>query len=182
MIFIVCFILNLPFVIHCLKKLASKAIKTMTKSIKVTRDRCLTTNGRRHIPLPTGPYQNVGFRDIMIGFSRISGIMVRLYYPAADNVPIKSQHLMWPNWLPHENYREGLMSVGGINWSPFKKILRWYTGDVFIPALPKAKPMKDRKMPLIVFSHGVGACRSSYSALCLDLASHGFIVAGKNSS
>lgn len=149
----------------------------MTKTIKVTRDRCLTTNGRRHIPLPTGPYQNVGFRDIMIGFSRISGIMVRLYYPAADTVPIKSQHLMWPNWLPHENYREGLMSVGGINWSPFKKILRWYTGDVFIPALPKAKPMKDRKMPLIVFSHGVGACRSSYSALCLDLASHGFIVA-----
>ncbi|CAG0918536.1 unnamed protein product [Notodromas monacha] len=34
-----------------------------------------------------------------------------------------------------------------------------------------------RKFPVVVFSHGLGQCRSSYSVLCSHLASHGFVVA-----
>ena len=33
------------------------------------------------------------------------------------------------------------------------------------------------KFPAIVFSHGLGAMRTSYSTVCCDLASHGYIVA-----
>ena len=31
--------------------------------------------------------------------------------------------------------------------------------------------------PVVVFSHGLGAMRTTYSAICSDIASHGYIVA-----
>lgn len=107
------------------------------------RNRELMTNDRHHVPLPSGPYKTIGVRDIMIGFSKRTGFMVRLYYPAEDQSrDIRSQYLWWPNWLPHENYREGYLAVGGIKSSLLQKALKWYSGECFIPAIVKAKPLR----------------------------------------
>ena len=56
-----------------------------------------------------------------------------------------------------------------------------------IPALYGVPLEKDREVnqstnqmppiPVIVFSHGLGGMRTTYSGICCDLASHGYIVA-----
>jgi platelet-activating factor acetylhydrolase len=40
-------------------------------------------------------------------------------------------------------------------------------------------PAKEEQQPfpVIVFSHGLTGCRTSYSAICSELSSHGFVVA-----
>lgn len=36
---------------------------------------------------------------------------------------------------------------------------------------------KEIRFPVIVFSHGLGAMRTVYSAICIDMASHGYVIA-----
>ena len=46
-----------------------------------------------------------------------------------------------------------------------------------MPASQGAPLKTSTLLPLIVFSHGTGGTRKSYSAACCDLASHGYLVA-----
>jgi len=50
-------------------------------------------------------------------------------------------------------------------------------GGQCIPALYGAPLKTSIPLPVIVFSHGVAGMRTTYSAVCCDLASHGYLVA-----
>ncbi|CAG2173792.1 unnamed protein product, partial [Oppiella nova] len=77
----------------------------MPAKLKSSRNRALQCNDRKHVPMPTGPFRVVGFRDIMTGLTKKGGVLVRLYYPAANQSKTpEEQHLYWPNWLPQEAY------------------------------------------------------------------------------
>lgn len=150
-----------------------------------TRNCSLKDNGRNHVPLPTGRYSNIGCRDIMIGLSRKNGILVRLFYPAkiVPNQANTMNPLLWTNWLPNESYSVGLYDVFNIGNKILLALLeKIKKKNFFIPAIPNAKPHrlpKGEKYPVIVFSHGLGGFRNCYSAICCELASQGFVVAGK---
>lgn len=152
---------------------------TKEPKVKFRRNKCRTTGGRRHVPLPAGPYKVIGCRDIMTGTSGIdSGILIRLFYPAADqNRDIRDQYLLWPNWLPHENYRKGYADVGNLSSPTAIKVINWFVGSAFIPCVKNAKPLQDGpKLPVIILSHGVGGCRTVSSGICLEMASNGYLV------
>lgn len=144
-----------------------------------------------HLPTPSGKYI-VGCLDI---FSRPRdgklSLLYRLYYPTSCKV----DHSRFPAWLPHARYAEAYVAakwpvppcrttiidrlkhtlsaraISILAWG-----LRWISGDPKIFAIESGKPVNGR-FPLVLFSHGLIACRTTYSSLCTDIASHGYIVA-----
>ena len=42
------------------------------------------------------------------------------------------------------------------------------------PLLPVCDKDGERRLPVVIFSHGLWACRTTYTAFCCDLASHGY--------
>ncbi|XP_077018100.1 platelet-activating factor acetylhydrolase isoform X2 [Tamandua tetradactyla] len=120
------------------------------------------------IPRGTG-YYSVGCTDLMFGYTDESTFL-RLYYPTQDDDHFDTL------WIPNEEYFFGLSKFLGTNWI-FSKLLRLLFGSVLTPAKWDSPLRTGEKYPLIVFSHGLGAFRTIYSAIGIDLASHGFIVA-----
>ena len=131
------------------------------------------------------------------------GTFLRLFYPS--NLPINetiNQHAEWPLWAEDE-YLIGMVKFMQAilakwpSWAPRGEFLfidqisvlapvihigcthvwRLLNGEVFCPIIRNAEISKERKWPLVVFSHGLGTARFAYSRLCSDLASHGMVVA-----
>ncbi|XP_071477357.1 platelet-activating factor acetylhydrolase-like [Diadema antillarum] len=127
----------------------------------------------RGIPEGPGPY-GVGCADVMAGLST-SGVFFRLYYPTeklADGPPQQNR----PSWLPSNQYAKGYGSVMG------KKIvavtLKFLLSKFTLPVMWHGQLSSSRsKYPVIVYSHGLGGCRTTYTSICIDLASMGCVVA-----
>ena len=49
-------------------------------------------------------------------------------------------------------------------------------GAIDTHAAEPAPILKDKRWPIVIFSHGYGATRSSYSSLAAGLASRGYVV------
>ena len=85
----------------------------------------------------------------------------------------------WPSWAPRGEYEhfDSIRKLCG--WVPqagFPALFKLLNGRIYTPIIEKAAPNKDQKWPLIVFSHGLGCARFTYSQICYDLASYGFMV------
>ncbi|XP_018119562.1 platelet-activating factor acetylhydrolase isoform X2 [Xenopus laevis] len=122
------------------------------------------------IPQGRGPHA-VGCTDFMSG-PNIQGSFFRLYYPSAEVGDYEE-----PLWIPRKEYYLGLADTLKLNRFVVNFFLCYYFGSVKSPARWNAPFKPGEKYPLIIFSHGLGAFRTLYSAICIDLASQGFVVA-----
>ncbi|KAE8605307.1 hypothetical protein XENTR_v10015060 [Xenopus tropicalis] len=122
------------------------------------------------IPQGKGPHA-VGSMDFMSGPSN-QGSFFRLYYPCAE-----AGHYEEPLWIPRKEYYLGLADTLKLNRFAVNFFLCYYFGSVKSPARWNAPFKPGEQYPLIIFSHGLGAFRTLYSAICIELASQGFVVA-----
>ncbi|XP_075454645.1 platelet-activating factor acetylhydrolase-like [Ascaphus truei] len=122
------------------------------------------------IPAGNGPH-SVGCTDLMSDHT-IQGSFVRLYYPCSD-----SENYEDAVWIPGKEYHLGLADTMNMNRTIGNYLFSYFFGSVTCPAKWNAPFKPGEKYPLIIFSHGLGAFRTLYSATCIGLASQGFIVA-----
>lgn len=122
------------------------------------------------IPPAKGP-NAVGCTDFMMDHTT-QGSFFRLYYPCHG-----TERAEKPDWIPCREYFNGLADFMKINRSLSEKIFNYLFGSFKIPAYLDAPFKPNGKCPVVIFSHGLGAFRTLYSAICAELASQGFIVA-----
>ncbi|XP_021456616.1 platelet-activating factor acetylhydrolase [Oncorhynchus mykiss] len=122
------------------------------------------------IPPAKGP-NAVGCSDFMMDHT-VEGTFFRLYYPC-----VVSDNAEKPDWIPCKGYFYGLADFMKINRGLSEKIFNYLFGSFKIPAALNGSYKQNGKYPVVIFSHGLGAFRTLYSAICTELASQGFIVA-----
>lgn len=150
------------------------------------------------LPRPSGPY-SVGFvdyewevptsKELEIEHNEGSSLpstktdgrytLARLYYPSLRVVSGEE----WrgrSNWIPSPAYLPGYgyyLKMPSFISSP---LFRWMAGETPLWAIERAPllaPEELQQFPLVIFSHGIGGMRTTYSTVCTDLASHGCVVA-----
>ncbi|NP_990300.2 platelet-activating factor acetylhydrolase precursor [Gallus gallus] len=122
------------------------------------------------IPAGKGPHA-VGCTDLMTG-DAAEGSFLRLYYPSCDDTDTEETP-----WIPDKEYYQGLSDFLNVYRALGERLFQYYVGSVTCPAKSNAAFKPGEKYPLLVFSHGLGAFRTIYSAICIEMASQGFLVA-----
>ncbi|XP_075939889.1 platelet-activating factor acetylhydrolase isoform X1 [Anarhichas minor] len=125
-----------------------------------------------NLGIPPGKGPNaVGCTDFMMDHTA-QGSFFRLYYPCQETEKAEK-----PDWVPCVEYFNGLADFLKINRALSERIFNYLFGSFKIPAFVDAPFRSNEKCPVVIFSHGLGAFRTLYSAICAELASQGFIVA-----
>ena len=141
---------------------------------------------RSLIPPPArwqGQAANVGVADYE---PENTNVFMRLYYPTERAPSRISRNL----WVPNIHYAHGMAHflIDFTNpkrtwWQKLIARAAYLIGHVSntlfdtIPVSLDAPPITDKRMPLVVFSHGLAGTKNMYSALCSALASQGYLVA-----
>ncbi|KAG0575776.1 hypothetical protein KC19_5G030000 [Ceratodon purpureus] len=118
--------------------------------------------------------------------------LMRIFYPTASKKTFSVLDVKNRSWLPNVNYLMGFLSRAVSPSTAARRALVWTLSYIiypffypFVPTQASVKqPLlvpengfnKDGRLPVIIFSHGMWACRTTYTATCIDVASHGYIV------
>lgn len=132
--------------------------------------------GQVVFPKPTGPYPVGTTLMHWVDESREEvltpedgdkrELVVQLWYPTTKQAKGEAIH-----YLPHFDELRVVLS------SQFRMFERKFK-RARVPAIVGAPPLaKGKRMPIIVFSHGLGTSRLFYTSQILELASHGYCVA-----
>jgi platelet-activating factor acetylhydrolase len=130
------------------------------------------------LPKYPGPYK-VGSIDIEIPLSEprkfdiietnVETILVRLFYPTEST------------WLPQPNmeYAKGYAKFLKQPILPASLLISLAVYYTAIPAIENAPPINppNSRIPVMIFSHGLGGSRNAYSQWCGSIASYGVFVA-----
>ncbi|XP_066532909.1 platelet-activating factor acetylhydrolase isoform X2 [Hoplias malabaricus] len=166
-----CFTIQTPQVkkiYECILVTSGLTWKNLTSAVKMGNSP--GHNNNLGIPSGKGPHQ-VGCSDLMVGHT-VQGTFFRLYYPCQT-----SEGYEKPDWVPCREYFNGLSDFMKMNRTLSERIFNYLFGSYKIPAAWNASFKPGGKYPVIIFSHGLGAFRTLYSAICAELASQGFVVA-----
>lgn len=135
----------------------------------------VSDSGDLTLPRPTGPHP-VGFSDVEFESPCGRMVLCRLHYPlTTDQNYTQSNRGMW---LPSEEYHPG--------YGYYLRIPSWLSGTLFRYIAGHVQTWAIRDPPSdtvveprgsVIFSHGLGGIRTTYSSLCCDWASHGWLVA-----
>ena len=126
------------------------------------------------LPKPNGPFP-VGFTDIQVGNGNVN-FVARLYYPCLES---KTADPGYGPWFPDPEYYKA--------YGYYMRMPEWMSSamfwglfrDIRIHAVEDAPPIKngEARKKCILFSHGLGGIRTTYSTLCTMFASKGHLVA-----
>lgn len=126
----------------------------------------------RYLPTTRGPH-NVGCSDIISKYGK-DRIFFRLFYPTSE----KYSSATAAQVMPELEYAGGLASFFGLSW--LSKFFFFLTKKLAAPAKLNAKfdvpTTTTEKLPVAVFSPGLGGNRLIYQTICSDLASYGVVV------
>lgn len=151
----------------CLRRLMSTCAESKVHAINV---------GDVTLPKPTGPH-SVGFIDVEFRACGGRSIVSRLFYPTTPDTPYTKDNRGY--WLPSQRYYPAYGHYLGMPSWLSGLVFKYLAGHVQIWAIGDAPvaPIASRQLnPFVVFSHGIGGIRTTYSVLCTELASHGFVV------
>ncbi|KAJ7523052.1 hypothetical protein O6H91_18G035600 [Diphasiastrum complanatum] len=114
---------------------------------------------------------------------------MRIFYPTSQQ-PKWWRDAADRRWLMSITYAFGYLQTFILPSTTARRIMLWVlAGIIYIFMWPGSalaasvsSPIvqlsegSDQRLPIVIFSHGLWACRTTYTALCCDLASHGYIV------
>lgn len=144
-------------------------------------------------PEYTGPYK-VGTIDVEIPISELKSpspqpasakgletVLFRIWYPCVDDHSKKHERITWLPNPQREHIAAYSRFLGGGKTastilSYFPRIMHYVSPPARKNAKLHPSPQPDSKWPLMIFSHGLGGNRNTYSHIAGSVASHGVIV------
>jgi len=124
------------------------------------------------LPKPTGSFATSIMDLEWHSETSNSSILASLFYPSTGSSNNYSSWFPDSSYYPSYGYYMGIPKI--VSWPLFY----WFAGGAKMWATRKDPPLVDNstKLPLLIFSHGLGGIRTTYSTICTELASHGCII------
>ena len=125
-------------------------------------------------PPCSGPFA-VSCADIITKYGP-DRLLLRLYYPTETEMKPTDRNKAL--WLSDPEYATGYCNF--LKFGLFSSVFRWLLSATRINAawnLEFKLSERLKKLPVYIFSHGLGGNRTTYSAICAEFASKGNLVA-----